>query len=124
VLCRANCSVNGITGITARMTSPMTRPTPAAAQVASHRSVPAFPVKPNTASTANSTNEVALRVLGGHRGRTATMAMTARTTAVSPATPTSPCGSSRARSEKAIRGRNDRISGSGFISVNLEIVSR
>src|ERR1700722_1318625 len=124
VLLRANCSVNGITGTRARMTRPMTTPTPAAAQVASHRSVPALPVNPTMAAAVNSTREQALRILGGQTGRTATMATAAITAAVRPATPMSPCGSSRASTEKAMRGRNERTSSSGFMSANLKTPGR
>jgi len=51
-------------------------------------------------------------------------AMAAITAAVSAATPTSPCGSSRASTEKATRGRNERISISDFILGNLETAGR
>jgi hypothetical protein len=115
VLCRANCSVNGMTGTRARMVSPMTRPTPGAPQVFSHLSVPAPAAKPSTAATANSTSWQALRIFGGQAGLASAMAMIAHTTATSPATPMSPDGSRRASREKATRGRKERASDSGFM---------
>ena len=84
---RANCSVNGMTGIRTRMISPRMMPTPAPPQVASHRSS-FFPrVKPRTAIRANSPSEQVLRIFGGQMGRLVRMAMTAVTAAASPAMP-------------------------------------
>ena len=84
---RANCSVNGMTGIRARMISPRMMPTPAPPQVASHRSSFLPRVKPRMAIRANSTSEQVLRIFGGQMGWLVKMAMRAITAAASPATP-------------------------------------
>jgi hypothetical protein len=77
--------------------------------------VPEPEAKPAAASAANNRSEAALRTLGGQTGRTATVATAAHRAATSAAIPMSPDGSSRVSSEKAISGRNDRMSGRGFI---------
>jgi len=119
VVSRANCSVNGMTGIRARMISPMMPEKAGASQVASQWSVPALEAKPTIVRMTSRISWEPVRIIGGQTGRCATMAMTATTAEISAATPKSWDGSRRASSEKATRGRNPRMSGSGFIPWNL-----